>query len=132
MRLSVCIVSWNTCGYLRECLTSLLAYPPAGDEIEVIVVDNASSDGSAEMAAGEFPSVILLAETTNLGYAEGNNLALERATGDALLLLNPDVVVYPDVPHARRIATAVRRGLFRDSGELRVTATTSTYDSARW
>ena len=95
MRLSVCIVNWNTCGYLRECLTSLLAYPPAGDEIEVIVVDNASSDGSAEMAAGEFPSVILLAKATNLGYAEGNNQALARATGDALLLLNPDVVVHP-------------------------------------
>ena len=96
MRLSVCIVNWNTCGYLRECLTSLLAYPPAGDEIEVIVVDNASSDGSAEMAAGEFPSVILLAETANRGYAEGNNLALEHATGDALLLLNPDIVVHPE------------------------------------
>lgn len=96
MRLSVCIVNWNTSDYLRECLAALLAYPPTDCETEIIVVDNASADGSAEMVATEFPSVILLAETVNLGYAEGNNLALAKATGDALLLLNPDVVVHPE------------------------------------
>lgn len=96
MRLSVCIVNWNTRDYLRECLTSLLRYPPEGGELEIIVVDNASADGSADMVATEFPGVLLLAETTNRGYAEGNNLALERATGDALLLLNPDIVVHPE------------------------------------
>ncbi len=95
MRLSVCIVNWNTRDFLRECLEALEKYPPAGDEMEVVVVDNASADGSAAMVAAEFPGVVLLAETTNRGYAEGNNLALARATGDALLLLNPDVVVHP-------------------------------------
>jgi GT2 family glycosyltransferase len=96
MRLSVCIVNWNTRDYLRECLAALTAYPPKGGEIEIIVVDNASADGSAEMVAAEFPAVILIAATTNLGYAEGSNLALQRAGGDALLLLNPDVVVHPE------------------------------------
>ncbi len=96
MHLSVCIVNWNTRDFLRECLTALLRFPPVIGEMEIIVVDNASGDGSAEMVAAEFPSVLFIAATANLGYAEGNNLALKRATGDALLLLNPDVVVHPD------------------------------------
>ena len=96
MRLSVCIVNWNTRGYLRECLTALQNYPPLGDDLEVIVVDNASTDGSVDMVAAEFPGAVLIASVANLGYAEGNNLALARATGDALLLLNPDVIVHPE------------------------------------
>jgi len=96
MRLSVCIVNWNTRDYLRECLTALGQYPPAGAETEVIVVDNASGDGSAAMVASEFPSVSLIGNSDNKGYAEGNNQTLERASGDVLLLLNPDVVVHPD------------------------------------
>jgi len=96
MRLSVCIVNWNTREYLRECLTALRQYPSVGAETEVIVVDNASADGSAAMVAFEFPSVSLIGNSDNKGYAEGNNQALERASGDFLLLLNPDVVVHPD------------------------------------
>ena len=96
MRLSVCIVNWNTRDFLRECLTALRRYPPAGDEMEIIVVDNASADGSAEMVAAEFPEAHLIAGKGNLGYAEGNTQAMARATGDALLLLNPDAVVHPD------------------------------------
>jgi len=96
MRLSVCIVNWNTREYLRECLTALKSHPPSGHEMEVIVVDNASTDGSADMVAAEFPGAVLIASPANLGYAEGNNLALARTTGDALLLLNPDVIVHPD------------------------------------
>lgn len=96
MRLSVCIVNWNTRDYLHECLTALCLYPPAEAEMEVIVVDNASRDDSASMLASEFPSVSLIGNSDNRGYAEGNNQALARATGDCLLLLNPDVVVHPD------------------------------------
>ena len=94
MRLSVCIVNWNTRDYLRDCLTSLYEHPPRNADLEVLVVDNASVDGSAPMVASEFPQAILVANADNKGYAEGNNQALERATGDLLLLLNPDVVVY--------------------------------------
>ena len=96
MRLSVCIVNWNTRDYLRECLTALFQYPPTRAELEVIVVDNASEDDSAEMARAEFPTVRLIANQDNKGYAEGNNQALAQATGDYLLLLNPDVVVHPE------------------------------------
>lgn len=91
--LSVCIVNWNNRDYLRECLKSLAAFPPTGEELEAIVVDNASSDGSAEMVREEVPDVILIANEKNEGYARGNNQALEKARGDTLLLLNPDVVL---------------------------------------
>jgi GT2 family glycosyltransferase len=94
--LSVCIVNWNTKTYLRECLASLAAHPPDGEAMEVIVVDNASSDGSAGMAAEEFPDVDLLVARENIGYADANNLAMRRAVGDILLLLNPDVRVLPN------------------------------------
>jgi GT2 family glycosyltransferase len=92
--LSVCIVNWNTKVYLRECLASLTAYPPPDSEgMEIVVVDNASSDDSAQMVAEEFPDVLLICASENLGYAEANNVALRRAVGDLLLLLNPDVRV---------------------------------------
>jgi hypothetical protein len=88
--LSVLIVNWNTRDLLRACLLSLRAHPSQNEPIEVVVVDNASSDGSAQMVRDEFPEVLLVASETNTGYAKGNNLAFERATGDKLLTLNPD------------------------------------------
>ncbi len=93
--LSVCIVNWNTRALLRDCLVSLRDHPPL-EPLEVIVVDNASGDGSAAMVAAEFPDAVLIANPDNRGYAAGNNQALARAAGDVLLLLNPDVVVHPD------------------------------------
>jgi len=87
--LSVCIVNWNTRDLLRACLRSLAAN--AGERArEVIVVDNASMDGSAEMVAAEFPQVTLLANRENTGYAAGNNQALRAAQGRYLMVLNPD------------------------------------------
>ena len=80
------------------CGTAWLAVrPSARDEtMEVIVVDNASEDGSGADGRAEFPQAVLIANADNRGYAEGNNQALTRAGGDVLLLLNPDVVVHPD------------------------------------
>jgi hypothetical protein len=93
--LSICIVNWNTRDFLRDCLASLDQYPVRGaGGQEVIVVDNDSADGSAEMVENEFPSVKLIRNTDNRGYAEGNNQAMQAATGDYLLLLNPDVIVH--------------------------------------
>lgn len=96
MRLSVCIVNWNTRDFLRDCLASLFEHPPASAEMEVIVVDNASGDGSAQMVQSEFPQVTLIANADNKGYADGNTQALAQAAGDYLLLLNPDVTVSTD------------------------------------
>ena len=87
--LSVVIVSYNVAPLLRRCLESL---KPETERVrsEVFVVDNASADGSAEMVADEFPWATLIRSPRNLGYAAGNNLALRRARGRYLLLLNPD------------------------------------------
>jgi GT2 family glycosyltransferase len=92
--LSICIVNWNTKDFLSECLSSIAKYPPT-IPYEVIVVDNASSDGSTAMISSEFPSTIIIANTRNEGYAAGNNQALSQAGGDWLLLLNADVCALP-------------------------------------
>ncbi len=93
--LSVLIVNWNTRELLRACLESLRRYPSTVEPMEVIVVDNASSDESAQMVRESFPEVILVASPLNTGYAKGNNLAFAEATGDHLLTLNPDTEVQP-------------------------------------
>jgi GT2 family glycosyltransferase len=75
--LAVIIVSYNTRELLRRCLLSIeRATPPTGMRVEILVVDNASHDGSAQMVATEFPNVQLLAAPVNLGFTGGNNLAL--------------------------------------------------------
>ena len=87
--LSIIIVNWNTCDLLRICLES--AYRTTADiHPEVIVVDNGSSDGSPAMVSKEFPSVRLIQNTTNLGFARANNQAFQVSTGDFILLLNSD------------------------------------------
>jgi GT2 family glycosyltransferase len=90
--LSIIIVSWNVRDLLRQCLASVDA--SRGElALEVIVVDSASGDGSAEMVTNEFPWVILLPEEENVGFSRGNNLGIGQATGRYLLLLNPDTQV---------------------------------------
>lgn len=91
--LSIVIVSWNTRDYLDACLTSIRDVP---DEVtrEVIVVDNGSEDGSAAMVRRAHPSVTLIANEANVGYAAANNQGIETASGEHVLLLNPDIVVH--------------------------------------
>lgn len=93
MNLSVVIVNYNTCALLRDCLTSLSVLPSAP---QIIVVDNASKDGSAAMVASEFPQVQLLAQSVNTWFCGGNNIGIDAATRDYVLLLNPDTVVPPN------------------------------------
>ncbi len=87
--LSVLIISFNTLALTRECLSSVYA-ESAGLLAEVIVVDNASRDGSADMIAAEFPDVVLVRSNVNLGFGNANNVAMERAHGRYWLLLNTD------------------------------------------
>ena len=87
------IVSFNARADLERCLESLHATPPAASH-EIVVVDNASSDGSAE-AARLWPKVRVIARTTNGGFASGNNTGIRATTGNAILLLNSDTVVPP-------------------------------------
>ncbi len=92
--LSVCIVNWNTRDDLEEAIASVLGSDP-GLNPEVIVLDNASQDGSAEMVREGFPEVTLIEGEANLGFAKGYNRAAQRASGRHLLMLNPDTVVRP-------------------------------------
>lgn len=92
---SVLIVNWNTRDLLSACLRSIERHASATLH-EVIVVDNASTDGSAEMVARDFPHTRLLANTVNAGYARGNNQAASAATGEFLLTLNPDTELVDD------------------------------------
>ena len=93
-KLRVCIVSWNAKDDLRACLRSLETACENPADLETIVVDNASADGSAAMVAGEFPGVTLHALTTNTGFSGGNNVALEGLTAPYALLLNSDALAH--------------------------------------
>lgn len=94
--LSVVIVNWNTQQMLREVLQSTYATLGA-ITVQVIVVDNASSDGSADMVAAEFPGAVLIRNTENRGFAAANNQGFVVATGRHILLLNSDTIVLGDV-----------------------------------
>jgi GT2 family glycosyltransferase len=86
---SVCIVNWNTREMLRRCLLSIRACSH-GVRLQVIVVDNDSADGSADMVRQGFPEVTLIATGDNLGFARGSNRAAQAAVGAYVLYLNPD------------------------------------------
>jgi GT2 family glycosyltransferase len=94
--LSVVILNYNTREHLRACLASLAAeVSRSAVEAEIFVVDNASTDGSADMVSTDFPWVRVVRSPLNGGFAYGNNLALSRARGEAILLLNPDTTLAP-------------------------------------
>ncbi|NJD18809.1 MAG: glycosyltransferase family 2 protein [Gemmatimonadetes bacterium] len=91
-RLSVIVVTWNTRDITRSCLASLRAWMGAVPH-EVIVVDNASTDGSADMLRWEFPEVRLIANAENVGFGRANNQAMRIARGQLFLLLNSDTLL---------------------------------------
>ena len=90
---SIIIVNWNTADLLLACLASIADRPSM--PCELLVVDNASTDGSPARVRERFPDVRLLPQSENLGFARANNLALAEARGRYLLLLNPDTEVLP-------------------------------------
>lgn len=89
------IVSFNTADLLRTCLASIAAIEP-GLAVQTIVVDNASSDGSADMVAREFPWVELIRNPTNRYFGPAHNQAFPRARGRYVGILNPDTRLFPD------------------------------------
>ncbi len=92
---SVIIVNYNVRDFLHQALVSIQK-SLKGMNSEIIVVDNASDDGSAEMVRHQFPHVRLILNASNLGFAKANNIALKQALGKFLLLINPDTIVQED------------------------------------
>jgi N-acetylglucosaminyl-diphospho-decaprenol L-rhamnosyltransferase len=95
LELSIIIVSWNVAELLAACLDSI-DRNVSRLQLEVIVVDSASSDHTVEMVRTRFPQAMLLAQTENLGFSRCNNIGLAAAHGRHLLLLNPDTEVLDD------------------------------------
>lgn len=93
MNVSVVIVNYKTRELLARCLRSLAAEAP--EVVDIIVVDNASSDGSVEMLRDDFPHVRRIASRTNVGFGKAVNWGLANARADLILILNPDVEVKP-------------------------------------
>jgi GT2 family glycosyltransferase len=95
LTVSVVIVSWNARDYLVQCLDSLSSeacrYP-----MEIVVVDNASSDGSAEVVEQRFSHVRLIRNSSNLGFAKANNIGISNCNGQYVCLVNSDVKVMPN------------------------------------
>lgn len=92
IKLSIIIVSWEVKDFLRKCLESL----HEGTQFityEIFVVDNNSIDGTVEMIEKEFPSVILIKNSENVGFARANNQAIRKSRGEYILLLNPDTII---------------------------------------
>ena len=92
MKLSVVIVNYNVKYFLEQCLHSL-EQAAIGIDYEVIVVDNASTDGSTEYITARFPNVKWMACRENNGFSKGNNIAIAQAKGEYILMLNPDTIV---------------------------------------
>lgn len=94
MDLSVIIVNYNVKYFLEQALLSVeKAIAASSLEVEIFVVDNASKDNSVELVSEKFPSVHLIASEENLGFSKGNNIAIKKAIGRYVLLLNPDTVI---------------------------------------
>lgn len=95
MDLSIVIVNYNTKELLRQTVESIIK-TSFGFDYEIIVVDNSSKDNSVEMVRENFESVVLIANSSNLGYAKANNMGINKAAGRYVLLLNSDTIVLED------------------------------------
>ena len=91
--LSIIIVTYNAGAFLPDCLWSLSRRPPSFG-IEVIVVDNASTDDSVALARRHYPAAQVIAKSENAGFAAANNIGYRRSSGEFILLLNPDTIVH--------------------------------------
>ena len=91
-RLSIIIVAYNSTGEIDACLSSLVQHPPATDH-EIVVVDNASTDGTAATIRSRWHGVRVIDAGANLGFARANNVGIRQTFGPLILLLNPDTSV---------------------------------------
>ena len=92
--LSIIIVNYNTKELLNNCLSSIAENKPY-IHYEIIVVDNASQDGSAEYVRSNHPDILLIENEQNVGFSKGNNIGIKKASGPLVLLLNSDTIILP-------------------------------------
>ncbi|MFH1426655.1 MAG: glycosyltransferase family 2 protein [Candidatus Kerfeldbacteria bacterium] len=92
MKLSFIILNYKTKNHLRLCLENIHKIP-LDLEYEIIVVDNASDDGSVEMVRQQFPGVMLIENKANTGHSAGNNMGIKQASGEYIAIVNPDIVL---------------------------------------
>lgn len=95
MDLSIIIVTHNSSGLIGKCLSSIRENPPSR-EYEVIIIDNASSDGTPESIRAEFPEMRLVVNSDNRGYSRGVNQGISLSSGSLVLILNPDIIARED------------------------------------
>lgn len=95
IKLSVVLVNFNTRPFILKCIDSIFINNP-NDDIEIIIVDNNSQDGSVSAIQSYYPHIKLIKNTNNVGYAKAINQGIKIAKGEYILLLNPDTIVFPD------------------------------------
>ncbi|MBN9662340.1 MAG: glycosyltransferase family 2 protein [Acidobacteria bacterium] len=98
MDLSIIIVNWKSSGFLKDCLSSIVA-TTRGLDYEIVVVDNASEPAACLELAANKPEIKVICSDRNLGFAGANNLGLQHASADRILFLNPDTVVLDKAIH---------------------------------
>ena len=92
-KISIIILNYNSGNLLLDCVESVLS--SHYENLQVIIVDNVSSDNSHKLCKEKFPSIILIENKKNLGYCEGNNIGMRHADGEYFVILNPDTIVEP-------------------------------------
>lgn len=94
-KVSVIIVNYNVKHYISQCVDSVLL-AAEGLDVEIIIVDNHSADGSVPYLRKQYPNVRIMASSHNLGFSRANNIGIKRSNGDFILLLNPDTIIEKD------------------------------------
>jgi len=106
--ISVIILNWNGGNYIRQCLDSVLAQDYG--KLEIIVVDNASEDGSQDIVRKNYRDVVIIQNQQNLGFSAGNNVGMKHARGDFILILNNDTEL------DTKCITELKRSVDKDPG----------------
>ena len=95
MKLSIVIICWNDHKVIIDCLSSIYGHTKSAD-CEVIISDNGSTDVSLPLIRDKFPQTRIIENNANLGFAKGNNVGIRAATGEYILILNPDTIIHGD------------------------------------